>query len=203
MSIGKWWNSLDYDQKMLKLTWLIIFITIFTFFIGLIIAFDTGKISENTYQTLEQINSNVYQTKPILMESHKCVYIESKEFNSLLVNNNLSQNSYLGEIFNINVKGAPEKSIYMQIQIPKNIKIVDIIGDPDVKIKLDNETYPESNAYIGFWKQEIEPGDNVKLTLLYDTKYNSLLITGGRTFTFSSAKSVENNSIFDCPQGFK
>ncbi|MFZ3384452.1 MAG: hypothetical protein WA144_11055, partial [Candidatus Methanoperedens sp.] len=73
MSIGKWWNSLDDNNKMIKLTWLIILITIFTFIIGLKIALDTGKISENTYDTLEQINSNVYQTKPVLKEAHECV----------------------------------------------------------------------------------------------------------------------------------
>lgn len=192
MSIGKWWNSLDDNNKMIKLTWLIILITIFTFIIGLKIALDTGKISENTYDTLEQINSNVYQTKPVLKEAHECVLIPSKAIN----------NSYLGENFYINVKGAPEKNIYMEIQIPKDIEIVDIKVEPYVEMKKDMDSYPKSNAYTGFWKQEFEPGDKVKVTLLYDFKYNSILIKGGRTFTFSSARSEKNNSLFNCSDGF-
>lgn len=188
---------------MLNLTFIIILITIFTFIIGLKISLDTGIIAENTYKTLEQINTNVYQTKPILKEAHECILISSEELNNLGITTNLSKDSYLGETFFLNVKGAPEKNIFMQVQIPNNIETVYTNGYPNVKIKKDTETYPGSYAIVGYWKQEFEPGDKVKFLILYDLKNNAQLITGGRTFTYSSARIEETRSTFDCTKGFQ
>ncbi len=203
MSIRKWWNSLTDDQKMIKMTAVIILITIITFLVNLKISIDTGNIVEKQNETLMKINTNVYQTKPILKEAHECVSVSSEDLNNLGIHGNLSKNNYLGENYYLTVKNAPEKSINMEILIPNSIEIAYNKSYPDVKIKRDNYSYPGNYAIIGYWKQEIEPGDKVKLLILYDFDYNQQLITGGRTFTFSSPNMEQTTSTFDCSGGFK